>query len=239
MHVEAIVRKIADAHDGGAESLPPERMQFIRDRAEAFCASPVRDAETWVATGVSPTRRELKGQGLDRRRNAELRTHLDKARAVYVKMFGFSVPCAEAVAALRKLGPLVEIGAGTGYWSAILAANGHDVVATDPVPGRSHYGFNIGAHYPVVQLFGNAAVRHYPERDVLCSWPCSRVTWAMDAARQIAAPRHFAYIGEGRGGQTGDNGLFDLLEAAFDRIATIPLPQFSGCKDRLTIYRRR
>ena len=47
---------------------------------------------------------------------------------------GFGVPNEAALALVAKYGPLVEVGAGTGYWAALLRARGVDVDAYDVQP---------------------------------------------------------------------------------------------------------
>lgn len=47
---------------------------------------------------------------------------------------GFAIPSEAALAAVERHGPVVEVGAGTGYWSAVLQARGVDVVAFDREP---------------------------------------------------------------------------------------------------------
>jgi hypothetical protein len=49
--------------------------------------------------------------------------------------FAWAIPAPAALAAVAEAGPLVETGAGTGYWAALLRELGADVVATDPAAG--------------------------------------------------------------------------------------------------------
>ena len=51
--------------------------------------------------------------------------------------FAFAVPCDDALSAVASLNrPVVEMGAGTGYWTALLRQKGVDVVAYDAHPPR-------------------------------------------------------------------------------------------------------
>jgi len=62
--------------------------------------------------------------------------------------YSYVLPDDRSLSALAGLGPLVEVGAGTGYWASRLRACGVDVVAidsggrrtenarTDTTPGR-------------------------------------------------------------------------------------------------------
>lgn len=52
-------------------------------------------------------------------------------RAELVRRYAWAVPDAAAIAALAARSPLVEIGAGTGYWARLLAAAGADIIAYD------------------------------------------------------------------------------------------------------------
>lgn len=49
-------------------------------------------------------------------------------------LYAFAAPNEAALAALGKLAPLIEVGAGVGYWAHLLQARGIDVLATDIKP---------------------------------------------------------------------------------------------------------
>ena len=48
--------------------------------------------------------------------------------------YSYVFPDSDLTSALCELGPLVEMGAGTGYWAAKLRAIGADIVAFDQAP---------------------------------------------------------------------------------------------------------
>ena len=50
------------------------------------------------------------------------------------RCLGFGVPGEEALEACARYAPLVEVGAGTGYWAAVLRARGVEVEAFDLHP---------------------------------------------------------------------------------------------------------
>lgn len=155
-----------------------------------------------------------------------------------VREFGFAIPCVEALDEIAKLAPLVEVGAGTGFWAALLARRGVDIVATDP--GPSGYTFKRpGRYHPVVRIDAVRAVRRWPERNVLAVWPCYQRQWAFEAARAMAPGRTLALVSEGLGGCVGTDDLFDYLGRRFDELKEIDIPVWSGIHDRLTIYRKR
>ena len=212
-------------------------------RRSELAQSPLAAMADWVASGAPPPAAVLRAQGLEERPDltGEALFRLQMSRRAFVAQWGFSIPCAEAVAALRGLGPLVELGCGAGYWSALLTAAGLDIVATDAGPeGAARYGFDIGGCCEVERLTGTQAVRRYPERDVFCSWPTEGGSWALGAAWALAPGRVFALIGdEAPDSRIGTRGLYRYLATRFDRLAEVTLPQFPGNRDRLTLHRKR
>lgn len=202
--------------------------------------TPLGRFSEWIAAGQAPSAKSLQDAGFrSDNPDHEGARKLRMARKAFIRRWGFAIPCAEAVAALAELGPLVEIGAGTGSWSALLSSAGQDVIATDAVgAGRVSYGFDAGAHHPVTAMEAATAVRTHQDRAVLCSWPTENDGWAADAAALIRPGQRLALIGEPRGGCTGSPALFDLLDVGFVLEQVVDLPQFPSSNDRLSIHRR-
>src|SRR5882672_7322034 len=163
----------------------------------------------------------------------------------------WSAPLAtpEAIQAIVTAAPrLVELGAGTGYWAQLLASAGADVVALDNVaPGtRNTYGGIrsrdeepggqvVGRWFPVEE--GDAQrLAAYPDRALFLCWP------PMDsmAADALAVWRGdvLILIGE-RGGCTGTDAFYERLDAEFDTVAEVRLPQWDGIHDDLEVCRRK
>ena len=223
---------MADADPVAAARVIYEQMQ-----ADLLAASPLGDMARWVASGAPPPAQALRGAGFA---CEAAPGELWLARKAFIRRWGFAIPCAEAVAALKTLSPLLEIGAGSGAWAAMLRAAGLDVVATDAVAeGSPGYGLVAGEHFPVEPLDAVSAVRRYPERNLFCSWPTEADDWCAEAARALAPGRALALIGKGRGGTTGSAALFDVLDAHFGLESTVAIPQFPGVDDAMTVHRKR
>src|SRR5580765_6192945 len=111
-----------------ADTVAQARRIYEQLQAAELARSPLAAMADWVVTGRPPPAAVLRDAGLtcEGRENA---SELRLARKAFVRDWGFSIPCAEAVEALRPLAPLVEIGAGAGYWTALLRAAGVDIVA--------------------------------------------------------------------------------------------------------------
>ncbi|WP_372783888.1 hypothetical protein [Phenylobacterium sp.] len=222
--------------DVNAETIAKARVVYHQLQDEALASSPLAGMEEWIRDGAPPSAGVLRAGGLSAESE---RQDIRLARRAFIRRWGFSIPCAEAVAAIGRLGPLVEIGAGSAYWTALLRAAGHDVIATDILAaGEEESEFSVGRHAPSERLDGPGAIVKYPERDVFCSWPTEGADWAMRAAVAIRPGRGLALIGDGRGGCTATASLFDVLDAIFTVEAVVELPQFPRIRDRLTIYRR-
>src|SRR4051794_21992422 len=59
---------------------------------------------------------------------------LPAIRKQLIWAFAWAVPSDEAIEEIARHGPIVEIGAGTGYWAWLLAQAGADVLAYDRAP---------------------------------------------------------------------------------------------------------
>ncbi len=223
---------------------------------EAGEAGPLGAMDRWIATGRPPSAVDLMSQGLSDHHHfgqgpppGGWDAHFRHEAAIYkirygwfVPNFGFSIPCAEVVEAVREIGaPVVEVAAGTGYWSALLRNAGLDVVATDFIPDvRKVYGFRR-EHCDVWPISGDRAVIAYPGRTVFLSWPYfadAEKAWQRDMLEQMQPGTHLVLIGEPEGGCTGTRALFQGLRK-FELVQTIEIPQFPGIHDVCEIYRKR
>ena len=89
-----------------------------------------------------------------------------------------AVPSAQLLKALAKLGPIVEVGAGSGYWSAMLHERGVDTIAYDLDPPDASTLANAFAFRPfatVRRADGASLFAADPqlarERTLLMVWP--------------------------------------------------------------------
>jgi len=103
-----------------------------------------------------------------------------KMRDWYINNFSFALPCKEAIQLIKKYSPLVEIGAGSGFWAKIMKNSGVDVVATN-FKGDSAYKLNSKRYCKVLNYEASNAVRLYKERNVFISWACYGKGWSAKA----------------------------------------------------------
>jgi hypothetical protein len=214
------------------------RLIYEEYQAQQLAATPLCAMADWVATGAPPPAEVLRARGFatDGPEAVDPQRWVRKA---FIRAWGFAIPCAEAVSALRGRGPLVEVGCGTGYWTALLGNAGLDVIATDPASGRSGYGFQLGRHAAIETLAAADAVRKYPERNLFCAWPSAGEPWAFEAAALVEPGRLIAMVLDERPEVTGDAALADFLDRQCELLETVVIPQFLGVQDRLLVHRRR
>jgi hypothetical protein len=175
-----------------------------------------------------------------------LRTMLDlpARRQELAAIFAWAIPGQAALSALARHAPLLECGAGTGYWAALLSQRHVDVLATGP-PGRaSHPGWP--AHRPWTEVLpadAASAVRGAPDRVLLLSWPPPDDDGAGYAALRAYRGDVLAYIGDapgpdGTGGLAGTIRLHRELALNWAPVEQVAIPNWPGLRDRLVVYRR-
>ncbi|HET9893941.1 MAG TPA: hypothetical protein VFQ44_03310 [Streptosporangiaceae bacterium] len=143
-----------------------------------------------------------------------------------------------ALAMLAGLGPLVELGAGTGYWAHRLRSIGVDIVAFDQAPlngERANRYHPLARPWTYVGQGDQTVLSGYPDRSLLLCWPplFSSLGDCLTYYRGDAV----AYIGDG-GCRTA---RLDHLHESFIKIATEPVRALDPCPGvppKLTIWKR-
>lgn len=131
------------------------------------------------------------------------------ARHYATAAYAWAVPTEEIVRDIAAWGPILEIGAGKGYWAKMIADAGGDIIATDPYTPDDTETF-----YPVESLSDVDAVRKYGTgRTLLMVWPPYDMPVAFNALREFESVRgtRVIYVGEGSGGCTGDDNFHEAI----------------------------
>lgn len=205
----------------------------------------VEHMRRWMQTGDVPREEAFGMDGSFRWMHESMRASSGarsenwyEQRHRFIQEFGFAIPCAEALDACARHQPLVEVGAGSGYWSALLRLRGVDVIATDPALAY-RTTLRHGAHGGLLALEGKRAIRRFADRNVLMVWPSLRETWARQALKAMRVGRVLLEVTEGEGGCCAEDGFFAVLEDCFEEIGAVALPVFDGIHDRFTIWRKK
>ncbi len=125
-------------------------------------------------------------------------------RDQYIGTFGFCVPTPELVEQLARIGPILEVGAGTGYLSRLVRDAGGDIEATDISPRENGWT-------EVEALDARQAQSRYPGRTLLSSWPSLGGDWLSEAVLRMQSGDRLVMIGEGPGGCTGSDSFYKLI----------------------------
>jgi hypothetical protein len=153
-------------------------------------------------------------------------------RREWVWEYAWAIPNDGALAAIAACGPIVEIGAGAGYWAYLLQERGVDVVAYDREPQEKTWTKVHRGSVRVAQRYANRAL-------FLC-WPPYNTPMGARCLKQYRG-RTVIYVGEGMYGCTGDREFHDILEQEYEDAwdTSIEIPQYDGIHDRLYIHRRK
>lgn len=73
----------------------------------------------------------------------------ESVRTFACRMYAFAVPTTKAIAVLKRHCPMVEVGAGTGYWASLVREAGGDITALDCQPTDS------GVHTSAQEILGD------------------------------------------------------------------------------------
>ncbi len=149
-------------------------------------------------------------------------------RQELVKEYSWAVPNEQALCYLAEFDHLTEIGAGSGYWANCITEMGGTVRATDAQPPDDQYT-------PVEQAYVDDL--DLSDKAVLTVWPPVGDAMAMMAVQD--EPSHVLYVGEPRGGCTGSDGFFDLLDERYGLVAKVDIPSYVGVHDNLFHYVRK
>jgi len=160
-----------------------------------------------------------------------------KKRAQLRRKYGYAIPNSTAIQALVKLSPIIEIGAGNGYWAHLISKAGGKIQAFDRHIKNNPYKLE-NFYFPVQQGDEEILLQTPGSHTLLLCWPPFNQEMAAKALQNYLGDR-FVYIGEPAYGCTGDEAFHDMLEEKWILKKTISIPRWPGLKDSLFIYNRK
>jgi hypothetical protein len=161
-----------------------------------------------------------------------------EAALLLAQRYAYVFPSDSALAMLAGLGPLVEIGAGTGYWAHRLRSIGVDIVAFDQAPlggeraNRYHPRTRPWTH---VEQGDQTVLAGYADRCLFLCWP--PLFSSLGDCLTYYCGETLAYIGD-EGYRTA---RLDHLHETFTKVAAAPvraLDPYPGVPPQLTIWKR-
>jgi hypothetical protein len=155
---------------------------------------------------------------------------LAERRRELAVLFSWAIPTDAALDLLAKYAPLVECGAGTGYWLALLRARGVDAI-----------GYDRAVRKPwtrIQRAVSRRAARLHPERSLVLCWPPYDDDAASYRALRAYRGEVAIHIGERGEGPTGSVRFHRELALNWTLAEELELPHWPRLQDRVMVYRR-
>lgn len=162
----------------------------------------------------------------------------------FVTEYSFTIPCYEILKKIAALSPIVEIGAGSGYWARCITELGGDVIAYDSSPPGEHapwewYKGNAwfdDSWFSIIQG-DESAVSAHPERTLFMAWPMpmSRMAYNTLVNYKNGGGEKIIYIGNPHPASSGDEHFYKLLYKQREE-ENIDLYSWPGITEKLLIY---
>lgn len=159
-------------------------------------------------------------------------------RHTLVHKFSWAIPTPDVIQRVSEYSPLVEIGAGTGYWASLLAVSGTRVMCFDKYLGDENPYKHTKSWYPVYGGDETVLQKFSPSVNLFLCWPPYDEPMAANCLKQFKG-RYVVYIGESSGGCNASDEFFDLLNNEWLELASLDIPQWWGIHDYVWIYKRR
>jgi hypothetical protein len=147
-------------------------------------------------------------------------------RCKYVEKYSWAIPTWEAIKLLTEF-PIVEMGAGTGYWASLIQGAGGVCIPMDCEVKEKTF---TNVVYGVPEL-----LKPFRDHALFLCWPPYNTPMAYKCLLNYPG-NTVIYIGEGHGGCTGCDYFHEELSAKYKCIRTLDIPQFWGLHDYLSIW---
>jgi hypothetical protein len=165
------------------------------------------------------------------------------ARGPLWRRFAYAVPNGEALEALAACGPVIEIGAGSGFWASLLRQGGVEVLAYDKYAlGANAAGASLNEYFAAdaepwtqIEKGSDNVVRKHPNHTLFLCCPPPGEPLALNCLNQFRGKR-VAVIGDVSYCATVE--FYQKLHLEWELEEEVALPRFPNYDDSLSIYRR-
>jgi hypothetical protein len=171
------------------------------------------------------------------------RTFLSFERKSLVSQYAFSIPTADVLTDVVRYSPLVEIGAGSGYWAMCLTACGADIFAYELIPpvegpptsiSGTNWQFRKSWHTLIKGDESRAA--EHPDRTLFLCWPPPESHMAASALDHYmkAGGATVILLGEMKPLSMGDTALYEMMKS-LKTIERRPIHGWPGMREEIHI----
>jgi hypothetical protein len=239
---------MSEATEAEVQYFPPPEpiLEIFNPYWEAVAQAPGDDIHArfdrrWVPAGYPPGRVLRQG-------GREIEEWYEKyGRTGMVQKYAWAIPSPSTLLWILEAldgRPVVEMGAGTGYWAWMLEQLGVDIVAYDehpPLKGKNSWhcrNDQPGAQYFDIQVGTPEVLADHADRALFLSWPPYHNDMGYQALKAYPGDM-LIEIGEGAWGCTGTEEFHDLLEKEWNSVDRGRMTQWSGIHDNITLWRRK
>ena len=148
--------------------------------------------------------------------------------------YAWAIPNEAALREIARHGPIIEIGAGGGYWARLLRQMG---VAILPFDNRSSHQEVSAKQWVSVKRGDDRQAALHSDHSLFLCWPPYDTDMAERAIRQYCGST-VLYVGE-KYGCTGTEACEDLLCEEWGEVAAVTIPQWPAIHDCLRTFTRK
>jgi|ERR1035437_1690485 hypothetical protein len=156
--------------------------------------------------------------------------------------YSYAIPSTKALELIGKYSPLIEMGAGNGYWSHLLQERGTDIIAFDiapPANGKNEK-FIGNKTWTKVWKGDQKALLSHSDRTLFLCWPPYQEKMASGMLKAYKGD-YLIYVGEVGDYSnccTGDELFHKNLHQDFQQVESLTLTTWPGNHDYLSVWKR-
>lgn len=159
---------------------------------------------------------------------------IPEVRKQLIWAYSWAIPSDDAIRVIAEHSPLLELGAGTGYWAWLIRQAGAEITCLDSRPEAPPHWHPVQSGTPKTAALDPS----HPNRTLLLVWPPLREEgqecMALECLRELS-PRTVIYVGEW-GGRTASAEFHAFLQSHYRLKREFALPNWPGFKDTLRVY---
>lgn len=157
-----------------------------------------------------------------------------KAREELVFKYSWAIPDEQSIDLIKKYSPLVEMGAGGGYWASLIRQKGGDILCFDKYVKNNYFSKQ---NWTEVSKGSPKDLINYPDRALFLCWPPYDNLMAYNCLKHFSG-KYLIYIGENEGGCNGCDRFFNKLKNNYKLVEKYQNPRWNLLKDLIYVYER-
>lgn len=164
-------------------------------------------------------------------------------RAHTASKYAWTLPCKEYIQMIKKYmipsEPLYDLMAGSGFVAKILRKHDINVKTYDKHLKDNPYGHKPDFDPDIEEKDAVDVSREFSKPvNVLLSWIPYEDNVGEKIVENLPVDSILFLVGEGKGGSTGTDKLWEILNNKFRLIEHLHIPQWSGIHDQIRTYKK-